>query len=146
MPENGQNFTFSHIRHENKLSVTMLCKPASVIHSAILLSLVGFAFGAQRTKTSSAQADAENEIFNQREKPSTKSDQQQTSKLSVDSSDGLSDLELRVSELSFTGDEYKAEIPENSMGRVYVNPADPRYANIKAIVFWSKNGKSQLLC
>ena len=113
----------------------MLCKPASVIHSAILLSLVGFALGAQRTKTSSAQADAENEIFNQREKPSTKSDQQQTSKLSkssVNSSGGLSDLELRVSEMSFTGDEYKAEIPENSMGRVYVNPADPRYASFKA--------------
>ena len=117
------------------MSVTMLCKPASVIHSAILLSLVGFAFGAQRTKTSSAQADAENEIFNQREKPSTKSDQQTSklSKSSVDSSGGLSDLELRVSEMSFTGDEYKAEIPENSMGRVYVNPADPRYASFKAI-------------
>ena len=111
----------------------MLCKPASVIHSAILLSLVGFAFGAQRTKTSSAQADAENEIFNQREKPSTKSDQQ--SKLSKVSVDSLSDLELRVSEMSFTGDEYKAEIPENSMGRVYVNPADPRYANFKAIFY-----------
>ena len=111
----------------------MLCKPASVIHSAILLSLVGFALGAQRTKTS-AQADAENEIFNQREKPSTKSDQQTSklSKSSVDSSGGLSDLELRVSEMSFTGDEYKAEIPENSMGRVYVNPADPRYASFKA--------------
>ena len=112
----------------------MLCKPASVIHSAILLSLVGFAFGAQRTKTSSAQADAENEIFNQREKPSNKSDQtSKLSKSSVDSSGGLSDLELRVSEMSFTGDEYKAEIPENSMGRVYVNPADPRYASFKAI-------------
>ena len=110
----------------------MLCKPASVIHSAILLSLVGFALGAQRTKTS-AQADAENEIFNQREKPSTKSDQQ--SKLSKVSVDSLSDLELRVSEMSFTGDEYKAEIPENSMGRVYVNPADPRYANFKAIFY-----------
>ena len=131
-------------RHKNKLSVTMLCKPASVIHSAILLSLVGFALGAQRTKTSSAQADAENEIFNQREKPSTKSDQQQTSKLSkssVETSGSLSDLELRVSEMSFTGDEYKAEIPENSMGRVYVNPADPRYASFKAIFSGQKMEK-----
>ena len=59
-----------------------------------------------------SQEDTLNEIFTQDEKPPQ-------SALS-----NLSDLELRVAEMAFTWDEYTADIPENSVGRVYVTPRD----------------------
>ena len=51
----------------------------------------------------------QNEIFTQ--KPSS-------------SLSNLSDLELRVAEMTFTWEEYAADIPENSVGRVYVTPRE----------------------
>ena len=47
-----------------------------------------------------------------------------TQKPSMSSLSNLSDLELRVAEMTFTWEEYAADIPENSVGRVYVTPRD----------------------
>ena len=74
--------------------------------TAVLLLLLALC-GPVRT----SQDTSQNEIFTQDEKP-------------VSALSNLSDLEVVVGEMAFTWDEYAADIPENSVGRVYVTPRD----------------------
>ena len=69
--------------------------------SALLLLLAGLV---------RSQDITQNEIFTQKSPSSSLSN--------------LSDLEVRVAEMTFTWEEYAADIPENSVGRVYVTPRD----------------------
>lgn len=74
--------------------------------TSVLLLLLALC-GPVRT----SQDTTQNEIFTQDEKP-------------VSALSNLSDLEVVVGEMAFTWDEYAADIPENSVGRVYVTPRD----------------------